>query len=168
MMLARTNHQQEIVIAVVESITSPHIISSLKCATFVISEDILQKCVRSEQLSLLRIKYQTQGTTVKQPTKSHRTESSEYTLFTLPCHQTKPLQTGIEIEGHHLSMEIDTGAAVSIISDRTRTSLPYLENFPFQQAHTTNLHWGEHTCVRGAFGHCHLSRHQSHISGQRG
>ena len=34
-----------------------------------------------------------------------------------------------------------------------------------------NLHWGEHTCVRGVFSHCHLSRHQSHIapfSGQTG
>ena len=35
-------------IAVVESITSPHVGSSLKCAAFVISEDILQKCVRAE------------------------------------------------------------------------------------------------------------------------
>ena len=64
---------------------------------------------------------------------SRDTDSSEYTLFTLPCQQTKPLQTDIEIEGHHLSMEIDTGAAVSIISDRTRTSLPYLEKLPLQQ-----------------------------------
>ena len=43
-----TNHQQKIVIAVVESITSPHVGSSLKCAAFVISEDILQKYVRAE------------------------------------------------------------------------------------------------------------------------
>ena len=48
MMLAKTNDQQEIVIAVVQSITSPHVVSSLKCAAFVISEDIVQKCVRAE------------------------------------------------------------------------------------------------------------------------
>ena len=58
------------------------------------------------------------------------TDSSEYTLFTLPCQQTKPLQTDIVIEGHHLNIEIDTGVAVSIVSDRTRTSLPYLEKLP--------------------------------------
>ena len=68
---------------------------------------------------------------------SRDTDSSEYTLFTLPCQWTKPLQTDIEIEGHHLSMEIDTGAAVSIISDRTRTSLPYLEKLPLQPTQVT-------------------------------
>ena len=68
---------------------------------------------------------------------SRDTDSSEYTLFTLPCQQTKPLQTDVEIEGHHLSMEIDTGAAVSIISDRTRTSLPYLEKLPLQPTQVT-------------------------------
>ena len=56
------------------------------------------------------------------------TVSSEYTLFTLPSQQTQPLQADVEIEGHHLKMEIDTGAAVSIISDATRTSLSHLQN----------------------------------------
>ena len=60
------------------------------------------------------------------------TDSSEYTMFTLPCEQTKPLQTDVEIEGHCLSMEIDTAVAVSIISDRIFTSLPYLEKLPLQ------------------------------------
>ena len=46
--IIRINYQQKIVITLMESITSPHVISSLKCATFVISEDILQKCVRAE------------------------------------------------------------------------------------------------------------------------
>ena len=39
---------QEIVTTVVASITSPHVVSSLKCATFVISEGILQKYVKVE------------------------------------------------------------------------------------------------------------------------
>ena len=60
------------------------------------------------------------------------TDTSEYTLFTLPSQQIKPLQADVEIEGHHLSMEIDTGAAVSIISDKTHTSLPHLKKLPLQ------------------------------------
>ena len=81
---------------------------------------------------------------------SHDTESSEYTLFTLPFQHTKPLQTDIEIEGHHLSMEIDTGAAVSIISDRTRTSLPYLEKLPLQPTQVTlRTYTGESIPVLG-------------------
>ena len=61
----------------------------------------------------------------------------KYTLFTLPYQQTKPLQTDIEIEGHNLSMEIDTGAAVSIVSDRMHTSLSYLEKLPLQLTQVT-------------------------------
>ena len=52
---------------------------------------------------------------------------SEYTLFTLPSQQTKPLQTDVEVEGHHLNMEIDTEAAVSIISEKTRVGLSHLQ-----------------------------------------
>ena len=63
---------------------------------------------------------------------THDTVSSEYTLFTLPSQQTQPLQADIEIEGHHLKMEIDTGAAVSIISDATRISLSHLQMLSLQ------------------------------------
>ena len=142
MMLARTNHQHEIVIAVVESITSPHVVSSLKCAAFVISElgHIAKVCksriAQSSQNNAPDTRDSSKAT--HQVTQDSRdTDSSKYTLFTLPCQQTKPLQTDIEIEGHHLSMEIDTGAAVSIISDRTRTSLPYLEKLPLQPTQVT-------------------------------
>lgn len=38
------------------------------------------------------------------------TESSEYSLLTLPNHQTKPLQADVEVEEHNLNnMEINTG-----------------------------------------------------------
>ena len=81
---------------------------------------------------------------------SYDTDSCEYTLFTLPYQQTKPLQTDIEIEGHNLSTEIDTGAAVSIISDRTLTSLPYLEKLPLQLTQVTpQTYTGESMPVLG-------------------
>ena len=64
--------------------------------------------------------------------ESCNTVSSEYTLFTLPCQQSTPLQANVEVEGHHLKMEIDTGVAVSIISDTTRTGLPHLLKLPLQ------------------------------------
>ena len=57
--------------------------------------------------------------------------------FTLPSQQTKPLQADVEIEGHHLSMEINTGATVSIISDKTCTSLPHLKKLPLQPTQVT-------------------------------
>ena len=38
---------------------------------------------------------------------------SEYALFTVPDQQSKPLQVVINIEGNPLTMEVDTGAAVS-------------------------------------------------------
>ena len=53
---------------------------------------------------------------------------SEYTLFTMPSQQTRPLQMDIEVEGHNFSMEIDTGAEVSIVNEKTRTSLSHLQN----------------------------------------
>ena len=40
--------------------------------------------------------------------------SSEYTLSTLLSQQAKSLQVDVEIEGHRLNMEIETGAAFSI------------------------------------------------------
>ena len=47
-------------------------------------------------------------------------------------------------------MEIDTGAAVSIISDRTHTSLPYLEKLPLQLTQVTlQTYTGESIPVLG-------------------
>ena len=64
------------------------------------------------------------------------------TLLNIHCslfHVSRPnlFQTDIEIEGYHLSMEIDTGAAVSIISDRTHTRLPYLGKLLLQATQLT-------------------------------
>ena len=57
---------------------------------------------------------------------------SKHTLFTLPCQQSTPLQANIEVEGHHLKIKIDIGAAVSIPSDTTHTGLFHLLKFPLQ------------------------------------
>ena len=47
-------------------------------------------------------------------------------------------------------MEIDTGVAVSIISDRTCTSLPYLEKLPLQPTQATlRTYTGENILVLG-------------------
>ena len=47
-------------------------------------------------------------------------------------------------------MEIDTGAAVSIVSDRTRKSLPYLEKLPLQPTQVTlQTYTGESIAVLG-------------------
>ena len=37
------------------------------------------------------------------------------------------------VEGHKLTMEIDTGAAVSIVSEETVNSSPFLKCLPLQQ-----------------------------------
>ena len=78
------------------------------------------------------------------------TSSSEYTLFTLPSQQSKPLKADVEVEGHHLNMEIDTGAAVSIISDKIRSSLPNLHKLPLQPTQVTlRTYTGESIPVLG-------------------
>ena len=52
---------------------------------------------------------------------------TEYNLFNMPCQQVRSLQAVINIEGHPLTMEVDTVAAVSTISDKTRNSIPNLQ-----------------------------------------
>ena len=49
---------------------------------------------------------------------------SEYDLFTVPGQQSKPFQVEVSVEGNPLTMEVDTGAAVSIISNKTLNSIP--------------------------------------------
>ena len=46
--------------------------------------------------------------------------------------QTQPLQAVINIEGNPLTMEVDTGAAVSIISDKTWNSILKLQKLLLQ------------------------------------
>ena len=78
------------------------------------------------------------------------TVPSEYNLFTLPSQQAKPLQATISIEGDPFTMEVDTGAAVSIISDKTRSNSPNLQNLTLQpNSAKLNTYTGETIPVLG-------------------
>ena len=44
---------------------------------------------------------------------------TEYTMFHISCGSSKPLQTTITVNGNPLTMEVDTGASVSIINRTT-------------------------------------------------
>ena len=57
----------------------------------------------------------------------------EYSLFPVQGSNSKPLQTTMLVEGHKLTMEIDIGAAVSIVSEDTVNSSPFLKCLPLQQ-----------------------------------
>ena len=63
---------------------------------------------------------------VEEPTSSHATE---YGMFTLPSLQYKPLQT---TGRSTFVMDIDTGAAVSIISENTFLNSDFLKCLPLQ------------------------------------
>ena len=43
--------------------------------------------------------------------------STDYTLFTVGCQDGKPLQTTLYAEDHPYVMEVDTGAALSLINE---------------------------------------------------
>ena len=62
-----------------------------------------------------------------QTTKTHHlevsTDENEYNLFTVTSSTNQPLTVSLTLNGANLIMEIDTGAARSIISDKTFTQL---------------------------------------------
>ena len=47
---------------------------------------------------------------------------SEYQVFAVHTHSNKPLETTLLVEGQELTMEIDTGAGVSLVSEETVNS----------------------------------------------
>ncbi len=55
---------------------------------------------------------------------SSDSESEEYFIFKLSAPTTSPIEVTVEVEGKPLTMELDTGAAVSIVSDVTRRIFP--------------------------------------------
>ena len=96
-MLPKTNHLLAVVTAVVANTVSQHVDSSLKCAISVISEGTLQKYVKPGWPSPHPLSHQLHGDNSKpthQVTQDSPcdTSSSEYTLFTLPSQQSKPLK----------------------------------------------------------------------------
>ena len=57
--------------------------------------------------------------------------TTDYTLFPVSTPEGKPLQTTIDVEDHPFMMEIDTGAAVSLINEK---SSPFLSKLPLQSS----------------------------------
>ena len=64
---------------------------------------------------------------------SEDSSGTEYTLFPVQNSSCKPLQTTMMVEGHNLTMEVDTGAAVSLVSEDTVNNSPFLKSLPLQQ-----------------------------------
>ena len=57
----------------------------------------------------------------------------EYTLFPMQSGNCKPLQTMMVVEGHDITMEVDTGVAVSLVNEDTVNNSPFLKCLPTQQ-----------------------------------
>ena len=60
--------------------------------------------------------------------------TTEYNLLPIGCQEGRPLQTTIKLEGHPFVMEVDTGAAVSLINENVYKSSPMLRRLPLQQS----------------------------------
>ena len=60
--------------------------------------------------------------------------TTDYTLFPVSTPEGKPLQTTIDVEDNPFVMEIDTGAAVSLINETTYKSSPFLSKLPLQSS----------------------------------
>ena len=75
---------------------------------------------------------------------------NEYNLLPVGCQEGKPLQTTVQLEGHPFVMEVDTGAAVSLINENTYRSFPFLKRLPLQSS-TVQLrtYTGEKIAVKG-------------------
>ena len=56
---------------------------------------------------------------------------SEYQLFVVNTHSNKPLKITLLVEGQELSMDIDTGAGVSLVSEDTINS-SVMKKLPLQ------------------------------------
>ena len=64
---------------------------------------------------------------------SEVSNGTEYTLFPVQNSSCRPLQTTMVVEGHNFTMEVDTGAAVSLVSEDTVNNSPFLKCLPLQQ-----------------------------------
>ena len=83
----------------------------------------------------------------KQP---HYTEATEYTINTIPNQKSPPLEVTVTVNNHNILMEIDTGAALTIISETTHNT--YFNHIPLEpsdiQLKTYN---GEPIEIKGSF-----------------
>ena len=77
------------------------------------------------------------------------TEPQEYTLFTLPNNNYPPLEVSVSINNVDLKMEVDTGAAFSIISENTYHN--YFHATPLQPSDTVlRTYSGETITILGS------------------
>jgi len=78
----------------------------------------LRKVCRSKKTSPAAGSHDQQQRTVKHLEEEPSPEEEEYSLFQLETPQSnKPFQVEMRIEGHTLSMEIDTGAAFTLVAE---------------------------------------------------
>ena len=89
-----------------------------------------------------RNKTRTQGTHAlheeKQVTENTNSEAEEFPLFKFNEPSSNPIEIQVKINDQSLTMEVDTGAAVSIISNSTRKKLfPHLKLQPVSYTHLT-------------------------------
>lgn len=107
--------------------TNRHVHINQQAVTYAIKYGHTAKVCKSKKRQLPPGKVTHQVT--QDPPKS---VPSEYSLFTMPGQQYKPLQAVINSERISLTLEGDTGAAVSIISDKTWNIIPNLYKLPLQ------------------------------------
>lgn len=60
--------------------------------------------------------------------------TTDYTLFPVSTKEANPSQTTAYLEDHPFVMEMDTGAAVSLINETTYKSSPFLKRLPLQSS----------------------------------
>jgi len=78
----------------------------------------LRKVCHSKKTSPAAGLHDQQQRTVKHLEEEPSPKEEEYSLFQLRTPQSnKPFQVEMRIEGHTLSMEIDTGAAFSLVAE---------------------------------------------------
>ena len=76
--------------------------------------------------------------------------TTEYNLLPIGCQEGRPLQTTVKLEGHPFVMEVDTGAAVSLINENVYKSSPVLRRLPLQSSSTQlRTYTGEGITVKG-------------------
>ena len=75
---------------------------------------------RSHRRILQNTKWITTGGSSKESAES---DSEEFQVFTIAKKSSHPIQVTLLINGKQLNMEVDTGAAVSIISERTTKAM---------------------------------------------
>ena len=72
------------------------------------------------------------------------TPDDELPLYCLGSHSSKPIIAGVELNGTLVSMEVDTGAAVSLMSQAVQERLFFTSHTASNYYQLTNLHRRSH------------------------